>query len=131
MIPWQRRWRTGWRVKESWHDHALRGQARESAVRTASPLRSSRLLIVLMLGLGAMLLQSCATQPPPTEAGLPGFIHGLIHGFLIVFGFVASIFTDYRIYAYPNAGGWYDFGYLLGAMAFLGGSGAGTCRGSR
>ena len=77
----------------------------------------------------ALLVQSCATQPPLPEAfSPPGFLRGLLHGFLIVFSFVASLFTDYRIYAYPNSGGWYDFGYLLGAMTFLGGGGAGARR---
>ena len=37
-----------------------------------------------------------------------------------------SLFTDYRIYAFPNSGGWYDFGFLLEAMMFLGGGGAGS-----
>ena len=37
------------------------------------------------------------------------------------FSLVASIFTEDRIYAFPNAGGWYDFGYFIGAGAFLGG----------
>jgi hypothetical protein len=76
----------------------------------------------------ALLLQSCATQPPPAVADPPGFLSGLLHGFLILFSFIASVFTDYRIYAFPNSGGWYDFGYLLGAMAFLGGGGAGAKR---
>src|SRR5688572_367864 len=76
----------------------------------------------------AFLLQGCATQPPPTVLDPPGFFSGLLHGFLILFSFVASLFTDYRIYAFPNSGGWYDFGYLLGAMAFLGGGGAGAKR---
>ena len=35
-----------------------------------------------------------------------------------------SLFTDVRIYSFPNSGGWYDFGYLIGASLFLGGSGA-------
>ena len=74
----------------------------------------------------ALLLQSCATQPPPAVLNQPGFFSGLLHGFLILFSFIASVFTDYRIYAFPNSGGWYDFGYLLGAMAFLGGGGAGA-----
>ena len=74
----------------------------------------------------ALLLQSCATQPPPEIFNPPGFLSGLLHGFLILFSFIASLFTDYRIYAFPNSGGWYDFGYLLGAMAFLGGGGAGA-----
>ena len=76
----------------------------------------------------ALLLQSCATQPPPEVVNPPGFLSGLLHGFLILFAFIVSLFTDYRIYAFPNSGGWYDFGYLLGAMAFLGGGGAGAKR---
>jgi hypothetical protein len=74
----------------------------------------------------ALLLTSCATQPSPEALNPPGFFSGLLHGFLILFAFIASLFTDYRIYAFPNSGGWYDFGYLLGAMAFLGGGGAGA-----
>jgi hypothetical protein len=35
-----------------------------------------------------------------------------------------SIFTDVRIYAFPNSGGWYDFGFFLGAASFFGGGGA-------
>jgi len=54
---------------------------------------------------------------------LPGFWSGLLHGFLIVFSFIGSLFTDVRIYSFPNSGGWYDFGYVLGAAMFLGGGG--------
>lgn len=72
-----------------------------------------------------LLLSGCATQPPPAAPDLPGFFSGLLHGFLILFSFIGSLFADYRIYAFPNSGGWYDFGFLLGATVFLGGSGAG------
>lgn len=89
-----------------------------------------RLCGFVLLCLSALALQACATQPQPPNSGPPGFFMGLLHGFLILFGFIASIFTDYRIYAYPNSGWWYDFGYLLGAMAFLGGGGAGAKKGS-
>jgi hypothetical protein len=34
--------------------------------------------------------------------------------------------ADVRIYAFPNSGGWYDFGYLFGVAMFLGGCGAGV-----
>jgi hypothetical protein len=92
-------------------------------------LRSHRLVAFGALCVAALLLQSCATQPaPPPIVNPPGFLWGLLHGFLIFFTFIASLFTDYRIYAFPNSGGWYDFGYLLGAMAFLGGGGAGAKR---
>lgn len=85
---------------------------------------SKRLLVFLAACGIALLIQGCATQPPPAGFDPPGFLSGLLHGFLILFGFIGSLFTDYRIYAFPNSGGWYDFGYLLGAMTFLGGGGA-------
>jgi hypothetical protein len=75
--------------------------------------------------LAAIAAASCARQPlPPDTGSVPGFLLGLLHGFMILFSFVGSLFSDIRIYAFPNAGGWYDFGFLLGAMAFLGGGGA-------
>lgn len=98
----------------------------EAFVNTAPVLRHRRVLICLIICGVAMLVQSCATQPPPAVLNPPGFFSGLLHGFLILFGFIGSLFTDYRIYAFPNSGGWYDFGFLLGAMTFLGGGGAGA-----
>ena len=54
----------------------------------------------------------------------PGFFWGLLHGYVIVFSFIGSLFSDsIHIYAVPNNGGWYDFGFALGAGAF-GGSAA-------
>lgn len=72
----------------------------------------------------ALVVASCATQPSVEAYDPPGFFSGLLHGFLIVFSFIGSLFTDIRIYAFPNSGGWYDFGYLIGAGIFLGGAGA-------
>ncbi|MDH3440129.1 MAG: hypothetical protein OEM63_05220 [Gammaproteobacteria bacterium] len=84
-----------------------------------NPKRASFVLLVAIA-----FLASCATQPPPYAYDPPGFFSGLLHGFLILFTFVGSLFTDFRIYAFPNSGGWYDFGYLIGASMFLGGGGA-------
>lgn len=88
-------------------------------------LRTPRGRLMCFLLLSFLAIASCARQPAPSEAGdVPGFLMGLLHGFLILFSFVGSLFSDIRIYAYPNGGGWYDFGFLLGAMAFLGGGAA-------
>lgn len=76
----------------------------------------------------SLLLIGCATQTDPPVQEAPGFFMGLLHGFLIFFGFIGSLFTDYRIYAFPNGGLWYDLGYLIGASAFLSGSGASGSR---
>ena len=75
-----------------------------------------------------LFISGCATQSVTNVTNPPGFFSGLLHGFIILFSFIASLFTDYRIYAFPNAGGWYDFGFLLGVMFFFGGGGAGTCK---
>jgi hypothetical protein len=83
------------------------------------------LLVALVAGI---FVTGCATQSITNVTNPPGFFRGLLHGFIILFSFIASLFTDYRIYAFPNAGGWYDFGFLLGVMFFFGGGGAGTCK---
>ena len=85
---------------------------------------------IVLLALGVLiLLSSCATHSFRNISDPPGFFSGLIHGFLIMFNFIIGLFTDYKIYSFPNSGGWYDFGFLLGASMFLGGgSGAGVCR---
>lgn len=66
-------------------------------------------------------IAGCAHQPQAEGFDLPGFWSGLLHGFLIVFSFIGSLFTDVRIYNFPNNGRWYDFGFLIGAAIFLGG----------
>ena len=87
-------------------------------------LISSFLLLAIII-----LLAGCATQSVTNLQDPPGFWHGLLHGFIILFSFIISLFTDYEIYAFPNTGGWYNFGFLLGVMIFFGGGGAGAkCR---
>ena len=72
------------------------------------------------------LFAGCASQSFERVVDPPGFLFGLIHGFIILLSFIGSLFMDFEIYAFPNNGGWYDFGYLLGVMLFFGGSGAGS-----
>jgi hypothetical protein len=86
--------------------------------------RRYRLLAAFLVT--AAILAACATQPVPAASDPPGFWSGLFHGFTIFFSLIGSLFTDNRIYSFPNSGGWYDFGYFLGASAFLGGGGAGA-----
>ena len=82
----------------------------------------NRHLFILLLGV--LVLCGCANQPPPNAYDPPGFFSGLIHGFSILFSLIGSIFMDIRIYAFPNSGFFYDFGYLIGAAMFLGGAAA-------
>lgn len=71
-------------------------------------------------------LAGCASQSLEQIVDPPGFLFGLVHGFIILFSFIGSLFMDFEIYAFPNNGAWYDFGYLLGVMIFFGGGGAGS-----
>lgn len=81
-----------------------------------------RYLICLTIGLGLAALSGCATRPMG-EAGDPGFWHGVFHGAIAPFAFVVSLFSDHvRMYAFPNIGRWYDFGFLLGMGAWGGGA---------
>ena len=66
-------------------------------------------------------LTACAATEAPTavQHGSPGFLLGLWHGFIFPVAWVVSLFTDkVAIYAVPNNGGWYDFGYFLGIVVF-------------
>jgi len=75
---------------------------------------------IYVLSIFVMLaVASCAHQPDPSAYDPPGFFTGIWHGFIIVFSFIGSIFTDIRIYAFPNSGFWYDFGYLIGLFLWL------------
>jgi hypothetical protein len=72
--------------------------------------------VVAMLSLAA-----CAATEAPTAVAphAPGFLLGLWHGFIFPIAWVISLFTDtVAIYAVPNNGGWYDFGYFLGIVFF-------------
>ena len=76
---------------------------------------------LLALLIAALALGACAaTQGPATVApAAPGFLLGLWHGFIFPVAWVVSLFVDkVAIYAVPNSGGWYDFGYFLGVVVF-------------
>jgi hypothetical protein len=65
-------------------------------------------------------LAGCATQSAAAVApSAPGFLLGLWHGFIFPVAWVLSLFMpEVAVYAVPNNGGWYDFGYFLGIVVF-------------
>jgi hypothetical protein len=80
----------------------------------------------------------CAPGPnqladsPDEQGRVAGFWQGLWHGFIVLFTFVISLFSDsVRMYDVHNSGNLYDLGFLLGMMAFFGGSGGEACRRSQ
>ena len=71
--------------------------------------------------LAALPLAACAATEAPTAvaAGAPGFLLGLWHGFIFPVAWIVSLFVPkVAVYAVPNNGGWYDFGYFLGIVVF-------------
>ena len=76
--------------------------------------RSSFVLAALFT-LGACAREAAVAVAP----GAPGFLAGLWHGFIFPVAWIVSLFrADVAIYAVPNDGGWYDFGYFLGIVVF-------------
>ena len=73
-----------------------------------------------------LLLSACASQVPSAVeqgANTPGFWWGLWHGFIFPFAWIGSLFdSGIAVYAVPNTGGWYDFGFFLGITVLGGGS---------
>lgn len=85
--------------------------------------RSLRLIAPVAL---LLLLAACAAQVPEavsTAPETPGFLHGLWHGFVFPFAWIGSLFSpEIAVYAVPNNGGWYDFGFFLGITVLGGGT---------
>jgi len=72
----------------------------------------------------SLLLAGCATQMAGVvKPQAPGFLFGLIHGFIAPVTFIISLFQDdVAVYAVPNNGAWYNFGFVLGIGGFAGGA---------
>ncbi len=69
----------------------------------------------------ALALAACAAKQDAAAVAptTPGFLLGLWHGFIFPIAWILSLFMDdVAIYAVPNNGGWYDFGYFLGIVVF-------------
>ena len=74
-------------------------------------------LVAIALTLAACVAKQTMTATAPTA---PGFLEGVWHGFIFPIAWIISLFTDdISVYAVPNNGGWYDFGYFIG-ICFLG-----------
>jgi hypothetical protein len=84
-------------------------------------------LLALILAL-VIFAASCApgrndSEKTPNAAGrTAGFWLGIWHGLISPVTFVISIFSkNVRLYEVHNNGGWYNFGFVLGAGLFLSG----------
>lgn len=80
-----------------------------------------------------LLLGACASQVDAgvaEGADVPGFWWGLWHGFIFPWAWIGSLFdADIAVYAVPNRGGFYDFGFFVGITVLGGGSFFGSRKG--
>jgi len=99
-------------------------------------LYMSRTKVIVGILLVLVILAGCAPGPnsladvPNDEGEVAGFWMGLWHGFASPVMFIISLFNkSVEVYEVHNNGGWYTFGFLLGASIILGGSSGGSaCR---
>jgi hypothetical protein len=87
-----------------------------------------RSVFLLLAMLTIVLLASCAPGPnrlartPDREGEVAGFWLGLWHGLIAPITFIVSLFSEkVSLYEVHNSGGWYNFGFVLGAGLFLSG----------
>ncbi len=83
--------------------------------------------------LSILILSTACAQAVDVQSfvtGEPyGFWSGLWHGCIAPITFFVSLFDDeVAIYAINNVGGWYDFGFVLGAGILFGGGSKGSSR---
>ena len=89
-------------------------------------MKLSRAFFIATLGIAVVTLAACAERPMGHHSD-PAFIRGVVDGLLAPISFVLSLFSDtIRMYAFPNIGRWYDFGFLLGLSVWGGGGATAT-----
>ena len=89
-------------------------------------MRRSHLLCLVFLAV--LMLAGCAAGPntaaytAAADGSVAGFWLGLWHGMISPITFIISLFSNnVHFYEVHNNGGWYNFGFVLGA-GILGGS---------
>jgi hypothetical protein len=103
----------------------VRHVCRDGRIILINGVRKWVWLICLLL-----IFAGCATQPSSGGSDAPGFLVGLLHGVIAPFAALIGLFSDSRIYAFPNSGISYDIGFLIG-LAFWGGGAASSRRTSK
>lgn len=89
-------------------------------------------VVWIAIVLALVVLASCApgsndlANSMDKEGITAGFWRGLWHGFIAPVTFIISLFNhNVQMYEVHNNGGWYNFGFILGAMTIFGGGGVG------
>ena len=96
-------------------------------------------MLLLLLLVIPLLLAACIAGPndlrntPDEDGEVAGFWRGIWHGLISPITFILSLFNkSVYVFEVHNNGGWYTFGFLMGASMTFGGSGGGAaCRGRK
>lgn len=80
------------------------------------------LLLIIIVLTGCMAGVNTAADSPSPDGKIAGFWRGLWHGIIAPITFLLSLlFDSIQMYEVHNNGGWYDFGFVLGAGILFGG----------
>lgn len=79
-------------------------------------------LLVLLFSLACAPGPNKLAKTADNEGKVAGFWLGVWHGLIAPITFVVSVFSaKVSLYEVHNSGGWYNFGFVLGAGLFLSG----------
>lgn len=79
-------------------------------------------LLVLITTISCAPGPNAAARTPDREGEIAGFWIGIWHGLIAPVTFIVSLFSaKVSLYEVHNSGGWYNFGFVLGAGLFLSG----------
>jgi hypothetical protein len=79
-------------------------------------------LVILLFSAACAPGPNQLARTPDREGEVAGFWLGVWHGLIAPITFIISLFSDkVSLYEVHNSGGWYNFGFVLGAGLFLSG----------
>ena len=87
-------------------------------------MSKKKMLILLAISVTMLLLTGCADvtiipHAVTATSHIYGFWGGLWHGMVLPFSFFGQLFSDnIAMYAVANNGGFYNFGFWMGACTF-------------
>jgi hypothetical protein len=91
-------------------------------MKTTVLLGMSFLFLLMIFSLSCAPGPNNAEKTPDLEGKVAGFWKGIWHGLISPITFIISVFSQkVRFYEVHNNGGWYNFGFVIGAGLFLSG----------
>lgn len=89
----------------------------------------SLLLVSAILITGCLAGTNSVAGTPDIGGDIAGFWDGLWHGVIAPVTFFISLISDnIHMYEIHNNGGWYDFGFVMGAGIIFGGGSKASCK---